>query len=186
MSKIGRIPIDLGNVQVEVDGQIVKYKGTKASGEHILPDELEAKVEGKTLKIIGKISDSFSSKQLRNVNRIWGLNRALLSNKIAGSEKEFSQNVQIVGLGYKAAKSGKNLVFSLGFSHKIDFDLPETVTVDIDKSGQKLIVKSSNKFLVGQVCSEIKDLRPPEPYKGTGIKLADEVIRRKAGKSAKT
>lgn len=180
MSKIGRKPIDIGNVQVEVKGQEVHYKGPKSSGIYVLPDVLTAKVEDKNLLLQPRENVKMS---IREVNRVWGLSRALLANKIKGAAHEFEKKIQIIGLGYKAALSGNKLVFSLGYSHKIDFDLPKSVSVDIDKSGQNVTFKSSDKELVGLVCSKVKALRLPEPYKGTGIKLAEEVILRKAGKA---
>ncbi len=183
MSKIGRKPIITDDVQVEVKGQEVHYKGSCDTGVYLLPNELGAYLEDNKLFITAKKEEQMARKRVRNINRIWGLHRALLAGKIRGAAQEFTKEIQIVGLGYKAIISGKKLVFSLGYSHKIDFDLPQGVSVDIDRSGQKLTVKSTNKFLVGQVCSEIKSLRRPEPYKGTGIKLSTEEIRRKAGKA---
>ncbi|MFI5333423.1 MAG: 50S ribosomal protein L6 [Candidatus Babeliales bacterium] len=179
MSKIGRKPIDIGSVQVDIKGQEVHYKGKKHTGVYILPPELEAKVDGKKLTLAAKKSAIDASA----VNTVWGLHRALLANAIKGADVGFEQQLQINGLGFKAAVSGNKVVFSLGFSHKIDFVLPKDVTMDVDKTGQNLTVKSYNRELVGHVCSKIKALRPPEPYKGTGIKLASEVIRRKAGKT---
>ena len=117
------------------------------------------------------------------MNRIWGLNRALLANNIQGCQQEFEKAVQINGLGFKAAVSGSKVVFSLGYSHKIDFELPKEVTLEVDKTGQKLMFRSSDKEMLGQVCSKVRALRPPEPYKGTGIKLESETIARKAGKT---
>ena len=180
MSKIGRKPIDIGNVQVEIKGQEVHYKGPKSSGIYVLPDVLTAKIEDKHLVLETRKDVKMP---LRELNRIWGLHRALLSNKIKGAGHEFEKKIQIIGLGYKAISSGNKLVFSLGYSHKIDFELPKSVSVDIDKTGQNLTFKSSDKELVGHVCSKVKALRLPEPYKGTGIKFADEVIHRKAGKA---
>lgn len=178
MSKIGRKAIDLGNVAVEIKGQEVHYKGKKASGIHILPNELHAHVEDKKLFIT---VDQAANKN--DSNRLWGLHRALLANEIKGADVGFEKQIQINGLGFKAALSGNKIIFSLGFSHKIDFDLPKDVSLDIDKTGQMLTFKSPNKELLGHVCSMVKALRPPEPYKGTGIKLAQEVIARKAGKT---
>jgi large subunit ribosomal protein L6 len=180
MSKIGRKPINIGNVQVEIKGQEVHYKGPKSSGIYVLPGILTAKVEDKNLQLQAR---SDVKMPVRELNRVWWLSRALLSNKIQGAAQEFEKKIQIVGLGYKAASSGNKLVFSLGYSHKIDFELPKGVSVDIDKSGQNVTFKSSDKELVGHVCSKVKALRLPEPYKGTGIKFANEVIRRKAGKA---
>lgn len=182
MSKIGRKPIALDKVQVDVKGQEVHYKGPNSSGIHELPVQLIARVEDGFLLLELK-SENDKKLTRRELNRIWGLHRALLSNKIHGANTDFEENIQIVGLGYKAVQSGDKLVFSLGYSHKIDFPLPKGVAVVIDKSGQKLAFKSADKELVGHVCSMVKSLRPPEPYKGTGVKLATDVIARKAGKA---
>jgi large subunit ribosomal protein L6 len=122
-------------------------------------------------------------KGVRTINNVWGLHRALLANKIQGAAQGFEKNLEINGLGYKAVPSGRKVVFTLGHSHKIDFELPEGVTLETDKTGQKLSVKSVDKEVLGQVCSLIRALKPPEPYKGTGIKEAGEVITRKAGKT---
>ncbi len=178
MSKIGRKAIDVNNVQVEVKGREIHYKGQKASGVYTLPADLIAQVEDKKL-FIKPAKQSHN----RSINQEWGLNRALLANAIKGVDAGFEKQVQINGLGFKAALAGSKIVFSLGFSHKIDFDLPKEVTLEIDKTGQMLTFKSSNKELLGHVCSMVKALRPPEPYKGTGIKFATETIARKAGKT---
>ncbi len=179
MSKIGRKPIDIGSIQVDIKGKEVHFKGTQDSGMYILPKELKAGLEGKILKILPEKSALHD----RNINRIWGLHRALLANKIQGAGIGFKRQLQINGLGYKAVLSGKKITLSLGFSHKIQVDLPDNVKLDIDKSGQLLTFKSSNKELIGHICSKIRALRPPEPYKGTGVKWVEEIIRRKAGKA---
>ena len=176
MSKIGRKPIELGSVQVEVQGQEVRYSGKHAKGTHLFPPLLKVGVEGNTVVIT-------AARQTADTNRLWGLHRALFANKITGAEKGFQKQVSIVGLGFKATKKGAGLEFSLGFSHKIDFPFPKEVTIDIDKTGQLLTAWSSNKELLGQVCSDICALRPSEPYKGTGVFLAGSRIRRKAGKA---
>lgn len=182
MSKIGRKPIDLAQVTVEVKGQEIEYKGKRDSGVYTLPDLLEAQVADKKLTLA--INKANKSRQgLRAINRVWGLHRSILANKIKGAEQDFEKKLEINGLGFKAALSGTKVVFSLGFSHKIDFELPKGVTLEIDKTGQKLNVKSPNKELLGLICSQIRALRPPEPYKGTGIKYLDEQIVRKAGKT---
>ena len=182
MSKIGRKAIELGGVQVEVKGQEIRYKGSKDSGMRVLPQELIAKMDNGKLFILA--NESYAKKiARRDLNRVWGLERALISNEIRGADKLFERKVIITGLGFKAVVSGKNLMFSLGYSHKIDFPLPEGVTVDIDKTGQLLTVKSTDKLTTGQVASDIRALRETEPYKGTGIKLEDDIIIRKAGKA---
>lgn len=179
MSKIGRKAIDITDVQVDIKGREVYCKGKNSSGVYVLPESLNAVVDGTKLKLV--IVKSFALD--RSINRIWGLHRSLLSNKIEGSKKSFERQLKINGLGYKAVVSGKKVVFSLGYSHKIDFELPDNLVMEVDKSGQKLTLKSSEKELVGHVSSMIRALRVPEPYKGTGIKFVDEVIRRKAGKA---
>ncbi len=177
MSKIGRKPIAVDNAKVEVKGQQVHYKGKFSSGVHELPSFMKVDFDGQAIKLTLAESNNAN-------NKFWGLHRALLANKIKGSNELFEKKVQIVGLGYKAELLGKTKVkFSLGFSHKIEQLLPEVVTLEIDKTGQLLTFKSSDKEVLGQVCATVRSLRPPEPYKGTGIKLSTEVIRRKAGKT---
>jgi large subunit ribosomal protein L6 len=187
MSKIGRKPVSIDGINVEVKGHNVHYKGPKASGVYHLPSELNARVEGTQLYVAPKQSrDGISQKQLRNIHRIWGLHHALLANELTGAAKEFEKLLEINGLGYKAALAGKKVIFTLGYSHKIEKDIPDTVVVEIDKSGQKVKIKSFDKNLVGEFCSDIRKLREPEPYKGKGIKLQTEVIFRKsAGKGKK-
>ena len=182
MSKIGRKPIDISGVHVEVKGQDVHYKGAKSSGVYTLPASLSARVENGSLFVVPQ--EKQNDLPVRIMKSEWGLHRALLANCIRGASTGFEKGIQITGLGYKASKSGdKKLLFSLGYSHKVDFDLPEGVSVDIDKTGQNVTVKAVDKELVGQVCSKIRSLRIPEPYKGTGIRVADEVVKRKAGKT---
>lgn len=176
MSKIGRRPIALAGVQVTLQGNEVHYKGSRASGVYTVPAELKVTCEDGKILLTPNVAS-------RDINRIWGMHRALLSNEIKGAGVDFVKVVQINGLGFKAALSGSKVVFSLGFSHKIDFDLPKGVSFEADKTGQILTLKSTDKSLLGHVCSQIRALRPPEPYKGTGIKLATEVIARKAGKT---
>jgi len=177
MSKIGRRPIGVNNVDITIDGQNVSYKGKLDSGVYTLPAGIKAElVDGGKVKL-GSTLDP------KDGNRIWGLHRALLANKLIGASTGFVQNIKIVGLGYKGVLKGKGVEFSLGFSHKIDYELPKGITIEIDKTGQNLAVKGSDKELVGSVCSHIRAMRPPEPYKGTGVIVAGEVILRKAGKT---
>ena len=180
MSKIGRKPIDVANVQVDVKGAVVNFKGPKSSGSYTLPEQLQAKLANNTLTLTPK--DGESKIRQREINREWGLHRALLANQLSGAKKEFERQVDIVGLGYKAVLAGNKLTFTIGFSHKIDFALPKAVSVTIDKTGQKLNFLSSNNELLGLICTKICALRRPEPYKGTGIKLSTEYVVRKAAK----
>lgn len=183
MSKIGRKPIDITGITVQISGNKLTFKGPKGSAEYVLPDMLIVEQKGNALCVELNKEKIKSKKDEQEAYRLWGLNRVLLANKIAGSVKEFQVPLRIVGLGYKAASAGNKLVLSLGYSHKIDFPLPSGVSVDIDKTGQLLTIKSSDKFLAGQVASKIRDLRKPEPYKGSGIRRETEVVRRKAGKT---
>ena len=181
MSKIGRKPIEVSNVKLDMQGNEVHYTGPKAAGVYYLPESLTTKVEGNKLFVLPNESTGKKLKK-RELNREWGMHRALLANELIGAQKPFEKQVEIVGLGYKAAQAGDKLIFTLGYSHKIDFPLPKQVAVSIDKTGQKLLLSSTDKELLGLTCSKICDLRPPEPYKGTGIKLAGQQIIRKESK----
>ncbi len=177
VSKIGRKPIDISGVQVSIDGQKISYKGSSDSGEHTLSENLTVEINGDSLVIEPR--ENLDKRLARSLNKDWGLHRALLANKIHGAKKPFSLEVQIHGLGYKAAQSGSGLTLSLGYSHKIEFPLPKNVSVNIDKTGQKLTFQSSDNVVLGGVVSRLKALRPTEPYKGTGIRRADDVVMRK-------
>lgn len=177
MSKVGRKPISLEGITADIKGQEISYKGAQDSGVHVLPDSLSASIEDNMLTLSLKKSDDVKSKN------VWGLHRALLNNKISGSREKFKKEIKIIGLGYKGTLQGNKIEFALGYSHKILFDVPENVEIAIDKSGQNVTVISSDKFLAGDVAQKICALRAPEPYKGTGVRLADQVVHRKAGKT---
>ncbi len=177
MSKVGRRSISTANVSVSIDGQNINYKGPQAEGTHVLPGCLKATLEGDQLEI-GLVNPADKVN-----NKFWGLHRALVFNEISGSREKFRKEVKIVGLGFKGMLQGNEITFSLGYSHKINFVLPKNVTVEIDKTGQNIVVVSYDKFLAGDVAQKIRALRLPEPYKGTGIRFANQVIIRKAGKT---
>jgi large subunit ribosomal protein L6 len=184
MSKIGRKPISVSNVQVEVKGHELHYKGPKGSGVYVLPEELLAeRVDSQLKLVVNKESEKVRNEPLREVNRIWGLNRALVANAIAGAATEFVKQIKITGLGYKGIIAGKKITFSLGYSHKIDFEIPDGVSVEADRTGQLLTLKSSNKVLVGSVVSKLEALKRTEAYKGTGVRDASRVITLKPGKT---
>ncbi|MBT4595204.1 50S ribosomal protein L6 [bacterium] len=176
MSKIGRMPIPFSSATVSVDGQVVSVKGVKGSFTHELPSFITVGLEEKVLKLTIQ-EDS------RNNRMHWGLHRALLANKVRGAEVGFERRMKIVGLGLKVLAAGKKLTFSLGFSHKINYELPQGVDIEVDKTGQNLVLKSADKLMLGNACDAIRSFRPPEPYKGTGIMYEDEVIIRKEGKT---
>jgi len=177
MSKIGRKAIELGNVKIAIEGQLVKYEGARATGEYKVPVELMIQKKDNELYLV-------PAQEGRDINRIWGLHRALLANCIKGAATGFTKQIEIVGLGYKAITgAGNKVTFSLGYSHKIEFPLPDGVSLTTDKTGQLLTLVSSDRELLGSVCGKIKELRKIEPYKGTGIKLVGEFVMRKAGKT---
>ncbi|MCK4651347.1 50S ribosomal protein L6 [Candidatus Babeliales bacterium] len=176
MSKIGRKPIPFSSAKIEIKDKSVFISGPKGKFTHHLPDQVELSLKDNSLVLSIK-------ENTRNNRILWGMHRALLANKVKGVEIGFEKKVKIVGLGYKAQLTGRKLIFSLGYSHKINYDLPEGIEVKVDKTGQNLIFKSSDKMLLGEVCSTIRNFRAPEPYKGTGIILEGEVIIRKAGKT---
>lgn len=176
MSKIGRKPIALNGVKVEIKGQEVHYNGKHASGVYVIPADLAVHMQENTVALT-------IAKKTREINRIWGLHRALLSSKIEGAGTLFERQIYITGLGFKAISKGKVVEFSLGYTHKIDFNLPDGVTVEVDKTGQIVMVRSADKQAVGQVCGQFRLLRPTEPYKGTGVRLETDVVIRKAGKT---
>ena len=176
MSKIGRKPIPFTSAKIQVQGNRVTIAGSKVTFTHELPQGLNAVVDGKTLCVK-------SERDTRQNRIIWGTQRALLANKIKGVESGFELKLTIVGLGFKALLAGKKLTLNLGYTHKIEYELPQEVTVDIDKTGQQLVFKSADKFILGNACDAIRSFRPPEPYKGTGIVREGEVIIRKAGKT---
>lgn len=177
MSKIGRKPILFAaTTKVECKDNIVSINGSRGSVSHEIPEFLKVNLTDNSITL----STDGNSKQERMG---WGLHRALLANKIKGIEVGFEKTIKIVGLGYKAQISGSKMTLTLGFSHKITYDLPNGIVVDSDRTGQNLVIKSSDKFLLGKVCDEIRAFRPPEPYKGTGIIVDSEYVRRKAGKA---
>ena len=177
MSKIGRKPIDVEGMAIELKGKEVHFKGKKSSGVYVLPHVLEVVLADKKLSL--SVTNNSAPARMA-----WGLHRALLFNTLHGAEVGFEKQLKIVGLGYKAMLTGSKMVFSLGYSHKVDLDLPAAVSVTIDKSGQLLTFKCIDKALLGHVCSQVRAFRKPEPYKGTGIQYVGEVIVRKAGKTS--
>ena len=176
MSKIGRKPIALSSAIVQVTGNTLVISGQKGKFTHELPGAITVEQEAKALKLCIK-EDTVANRM------VWGLHRALVANKVQGVETGFEKIIRIVGLGFKGQLTGNKFVFSLGYSHKIDYVLPNGVTAEVDKSGQILTLKSIDKDLLGGACDTIRSFRPPEPYKGTGIIRDGEIVRRKAGKT---
>jgi len=176
MSKIGRMPISFTSAKITVNGTKVLVDGGKVKFEHVLPETVKIAVNDKELNLT--ITENTRANRM-----LWGLHRALLANKVTGVEKGFETKMIIVGLGYKAIQAGSKLTFSLGYTHKIELEVPPVVTVEVDKTGQLLTLRSADKFELGNVADKIRSFRPPEPYKGTGVMYAGEKIHRKAGKT---
>ena len=179
MSRIGRMPIAIpAGVTVEVaENNKVTVKGPKGTLERVLPAEMEIKVEGTEVHV-SRPND------LKRMKSLHGLTRTLIHNMVVGVEKGYEKALEINGVGYRAAKQGKTLTLSLGYSHPVEMTDPEGIETVVENQ-TKITVKGIDKEKVGQFAAEIRDQRRPEPYKGKGIKYADEVIRRKVGKTGK-
>ena len=178
MSRIGRMPIAVpAGVTVEIaENNHVTVKGPKGTLERTLPSEMDIKLEGAEV-IVTRPND------LKKMKSLHGLTRTLIHNMVVGVSEGYEKKLEVNGVGYKAAKQGKKLVLSLGYSHPVEMIDPEGLEAVVD--GNVITVKGIDKEKVGQYAAEIRDKRRPEPYKGKGIKYADEVIRRKVGKTGK-
>jgi len=177
VSRLGKIPVVIpAGVQVKVDGQTIEVKGSKGTMTRRLHLEIKAEVKD------GKVHFT-PTVDKENVKALWGLNRMLVANMITGVSQGYRRELEIVGVGYKAELKGKDLQISAGFSKPVAVKVPKGITFSVD-SQTKIAVDGCDKELVGRVASELRKIRPPEPYKGKGIKYAGEHIRRKAGKIA--
>ncbi len=179
MSRIGRMPVAIpAGVTVDVAaGNKVTVKGPKGTLERVLPADMEIKVEGAEV-VVSRPNDLKRSKSLH------GLTRTLIHNMVSGVTEGYEKKLEVNGVGYRAAKQGKKLTLNLGYSHPVEMEDPEGVETVVE--GQNVIfVRGIDKEKIGQYAAEIRDKRRPEPYKGKGIKYADEHIRRKVGKTGK-
>ena len=179
MSRIGRLPIAVpAGVTVEIaENNKVTVKGPKGTLEKELPVEMEIKQEGDTI-VVTRPND------LKKMKSLHGLTRTLVNNMVVGVTDGYQKVLEVNGVGYRAAKSGNKLTLNLGYSHPVEMTEPDGVET-VMEGQNKIIVKGIDKEKVGQYAAEIRDKRRPEPYKGKGIKYADEVIRRKVGKTGK-
>jgi large subunit ribosomal protein L6 len=176
MSRIGKQPIVIpAKVKVEVKGQKVNVEGPKGKLNLDLPDRAMAKIEGGNV-IITRRGEDASSRALH------GLSRALVNNMVRGVSEGFAKKLEINGVGFKAAVAGKTITLNLGYSHPINYDIPEQIKVTVEDN-TKITVEGPDKQLVGRVAAEIRSFYPPEPYKGKGVKYVDERIERKEGKT---
>lgn len=177
MSRVGKVPVAIPKgVEVRADRELVRVKGPKGELVSRIPPGISVSVaDGRV-----RFERAGDEPQQRAFH---GLLRSLVANSVEGVTKGFSKDLEIVGVGYKAEVKGKTVVFSLGYSHPIEFPIPEGIHVALDAKAGKLTVSGADRQKVGQTAAEIRKLRIPDPYKGKGIKYVDEVIRRKVGKA---
>ena len=175
MSRIGKKPVSIpSGVTANVEGQTVKVKGPKGAMQVALPDEVVVKVDAGAVKVDPR-------NETKRARSMWGTSRTLVSNLVTGVTKGFEKKLEITGVGYRAALQGKNLQLALGYSHDVIYPVPEGITIAAPKPTE-IVVTGIDKQKVGQVAAEIRAFRPPEPYKGKGVKYAGEYIFRKEGK----
>ncbi|TMJ01742.1 MAG: 50S ribosomal protein L6 [Alphaproteobacteria bacterium] len=175
MSRIGKKPVSIpSGVTANVEGQTVKVKGPKGALQVVLPDDVVVKMDAGAVKVDPR-------NETKRARSMWGTSRTLVSNLVTGVTKGFEKRIEISGVGYRAALQGKNLQLALGYSHDVVYPVPEGITIAAPKPTE-IVVTGIDKQKVGQVAAEIRAFRPPEPYKGKGVKYAGEYIFRKEGK----
>ena len=175
MSRVGKKPVVVpSGVTASVEGQTVKMKGPKGQLQFVVHDDVAVKLENGAVKV----DPRFETKRSRS---LYGTARSVVANLVEGVTKGFEKKLEITGVGYRAAVQGKNLQLALGYSHDVVYAIPEGITIVTPKPTE-IVITGTDIQRVGQVAAEIRDYRPPEPYKGKGVKYADEFIFRKEGK----
>ena len=179
MSRIGRKPVAIPNgVTVEVKSGVVHVKGTKGELTYALLPHVTVTIEGSEV-VVARANET------KEIRARHGLTRALIANMVKGVSDGYQKELEIIGVGYKAALKGKTLQLQLGYSHPIDYPIPADIEIVQDEKNKNILrIRGADKQLVGQVAAQIRELRPPEPYKGKGIRYTDEYVRRKVGKAA--
>jgi len=179
VSRIGRLPVAIpAGVEVDIKGTLVRVKGPKGVMEHEFPTEMKIGLEGKQV-VVQRLSDERTHRALH------GMTRALIHNMVAGVSTGFQKVLEVNGIGYRAELNGQNLVLYVGYSHPVEIEPPKGIAFEVDTKTRQIVIKGYDKQAVGQVAADIRKVRPPEPYKGKGIKYLEEKIRRKAGKAGK-
>jgi large subunit ribosomal protein L6 len=177
MSRIGRKPVSIPQgVKLNLDGAVVRAEGPKGKLSQPIPAGLSAKIENNQLVISRSGED-------RKVRALHGLARALMANMVTGVKDGFERKLEIVGIGYRAQLQGRAIQLALGYSHPVIFPLPEGVTAEIDRQ-VSITLRGADKAVLGQTAAKLRALREPDPYKGKGIRYANEVVRKKVGKKA--
>ena len=175
MSRVGKRPVAVpSGVTATVDGQTVKMKGPKGQLQFVVHDDVEVKLENGQVKVNPRV-------ETNRARALYGTARAQVANLVEGVTKGFEKKLEITGVGYRAAMQGKNLQLALGYSHDVIYQIPEGITITVPKPTE-ITVTGSDVQRVGQVAAEIRSYRPPEPYKGKGVKYVGEFIFRKEGK----
>lgn len=179
MSRIGKKPIHIpAGVDITIDGHTVSVKGPKGALKTTLHDHVTVTKEGTVMNVT--IADETEKKD----RSLWGLSATLVNNMIVGVTKGYEKKLELVGVGYRAAMQGKDIKIEVGYSHPVIFKLPEGIVATAEKTA--ISISGIDKQMVGEMAAQIRRIRPPEPYKGKGIKYVGEQIRRKAGKAAKS
>ena len=175
MSRIGKRPVTVpSGVTATVEGQTVKMKGPKGQLSFVVHDDVEVKFENGVIKVAPRVKTN-------RAQAMYGTARAQVANLVAGVTKGFEKKLETTGVGYRAALQGKNLQLALGYSHDVIYKIPEGIAITVPKPTE-ITITGNDSQRVGQVAAEIRSYRPPEPYKGKGVKYADEFIFRKEGK----
>lgn len=178
MSRVGKTPVKiLQGIKVDVKDGVVKVEGPKGKLSHRLPDGIEVKIENGVLQVLR--NDAVAS----NAGALQGLTRTLVHNMVHGTHTGFTKELDIVGVGYRAATKGNTLTLTLGYSHSIDYELPQGIVAKVENN-TRVVVSGADKVLVGMVAAKIRSFKEPEPYQGKGVKYVDEHIIRKQGKAA--
>jgi large subunit ribosomal protein L6 len=179
VSRVGRLPVDIpSGVDVKISGSHVRIKGTKGELEYTFAPVISIEVKDNQI-LVTRPSDA------REMRSLHGTTRALLQNMVTGVTDGFQKELQLVGVGYRANMSGSNLELNVGYSHTVLVEPPLGITFEVGERNQQIFISGVDKQVVGQVAADIRKIRPPEPYKGKGIRYKDEYIRRKAGKAGK-
>ena len=179
MSRIGRMPVEVPQgVDVNIKGSHVRVKGPKGQMEHTFPAAMKISIKDEMV-IVERPSDE------RDHRSLHGMTRALINNMVTGVFTGFEKVLVINGVGYRAELSGKKLVINVGYSHPVEVEPPDGISFEVDTRARLIKIQGYDKAMVGRVAADIRKIRPPEPYKGKGIKYLDERIRRKAGKAGK-
>lgn len=179
MSRIGRMPITVPKgVEVHIEGTSIKVKGPKGELRYVFPGDMQVSLSDGEIHV-QRPSDTNQHRALH------GMTRALIQNMVSGVSSGFEKILEVNGVGYRAEMDGKTLVLYVGYSHPVRIDPPEGIAFDVDAKTRQIKVMGIDKQLVGQIAADVRSVRPPEPYKGKGIRYIDEVVRRKTGKAGK-